>query len=226
MPSRRSDRVRFVERPPEEPENPAPAPAAPPPLAGAPAPPPPPPPPQYAGQVPPGGWQQPVQHPQGYGAPFADWWPRVGAWLIDVLIVSVPASLIVFIGLAGALSTGGNDFAVGAFVVSGLLAGLAFLVVGVAYFGLTMQREGERNGQTWGKQAVGIRVVRTSGEPMDFGWGTLRDPVVQFGGFYLLASAVTLLFPIAWIVDVLWPLWDDENRALHDMICGTRVIKA
>jgi len=24
---------------------------------------------------------------------------------------------------------------------------------------------------------------------------------------------------------VLWPLWDEENRALHDLIVDTRVVK-
>ena len=36
------------------------------------------------------------------------------------------------------------------------------------------------------------------------------------GGFF--ASIPTIL-------DVLWPLWDDENRALHDMIVRTHVLR-
>ena len=42
----------------------------------------------------------------------------------------------------------------------------------------------------------------------------------------------TLLFGIASVItgglatlaDVLWPLWDEENRALHDLIVDTRVV--
>ena len=26
-------------------------------------------------------------------------------------------------------------------------------------------------------------------------------------------------------LDILWPLWDEENRALHDFIVSTRVVK-
>jgi uncharacterized RDD family membrane protein YckC len=28
------------------------------------------------------------------------------------------------------------------------------------------------------------------------------------------------------LIDVLWPLWDEENRALHDFVVNTRVIRA
>jgi uncharacterized RDD family membrane protein YckC len=29
-----------------------------------------------------------------------------------------------------------------------------------------------------------------------------------------------------WLIDVLWPLWQDENKALHDLIAGTRPVEA
>ncbi len=30
---------------------------------------------------------------------------------------------------------------------------------------------------------------------------------------------------IAYLVDVLWPLFDDRNRALHDIVVDSRVIR-
>jgi len=30
---------------------------------------------------------------------------------------------------------------------------------------------------------------------------------------------------LANLADVLWPLWDDENRALHDFVVDTRTVK-
>jgi uncharacterized RDD family membrane protein YckC len=27
------------------------------------------------------------------------------------------------------------------------------------------------------------------------------------------------------LMDVLWPLWDEENRALHDFFVDTRVVR-
>jgi uncharacterized RDD family membrane protein YckC len=29
-----------------------------------------------------------------------------------------------------------------------------------------------------------------------------------------------------YLADYLWPLWDDQNRAVHDMIAETRVIRS
>jgi uncharacterized RDD family membrane protein YckC len=39
-----------------------------------------------------------------------------------------------------------------------------------------------------------------------------------------IASSIIPLIP--YLLDVLWPLWDDERRAIHDMVVGTRVVEA
>jgi uncharacterized RDD family membrane protein YckC len=28
------------------------------------------------------------------------------------------------------------------------------------------------------------------------------------------------------LIDCMWPLWDAERRAFHDIICGTHVVRA
>src|SRR5688572_13678763 len=81
--------------------------------AGA-APPPPPGPeaqPGYGGPVPPGGWEQPIAQPAGawVGYPLAGWWSRVGAALIDGIIISIPASILFFVLIAGAVGITGDD---------------------------------------------------------------------------------------------------------------------
>ena len=58
-----------------------------------------------------------------------------------------------------------------------------------------MAREGAHNGQTWGKQIVGIRVVRDNGEPMDFGWSALREIVVK-GLLFGVASSIISVHPV------------------------------
>ena len=35
-----------------------------------------------------------------------------------------------------------------------------------------------------------------------------------------------LTFAIAPLLNYLWALWDDRNEALHDKLCGTRVVEA
>jgi uncharacterized RDD family membrane protein YckC len=91
------------------------------------------------------------------------------------------------------------------------------------YAPVLMKRPGAQNGQTWGKQVLGIRVVRDSGQPVEFGFAMLREVVVK----YLLFSFVGgFFFSIPTIVNYLWPLWDDENRCLHDMIVSSHVVRS
>ena len=96
---------------------------------------------------------------------------------------------------------------------------LAFSVVALLYAPLLMART---NGQTLGRMALGIRVIRAGGEPMTFGFAMLREVIVKTLLVGVVASAT---FGLAWLLDVLWPLWDEENRALHDFVVNTRVIR-
>ena len=91
------------------------------------------------------------------------------------------------------------------------------------YAPVLMAREGAHNGQTWGKQMLGIRVVRDNGQPVSFGWAALREIVVKglLFGFVVIDHSRS----IPWLLDYLWPLWDDENRALHDMVVSTHVVR-
>jgi uncharacterized RDD family membrane protein YckC len=175
-------------------------------------------PPGYPGPVPPGGWQQPVAKPAWAGPPLADWWPRVGATLLDWLVVFVAFVPLVVPGIVlVAVNDGG---ALG--IVLLVLGGLTWAVGSFLYAPFFVQRSGQHNGQTLGKQWVGLRVVRDKGEPFGFGWALLREFVVK----YLLFVSVGGSFLIPTLLDWLWPLWDDENRALHDMIVSTHVVKA
>jgi hypothetical protein len=55
-----------------------------------------------------------------------------------------------------------------------------------------------------------------------FGWALLR----QFVVIYLLFQVVGgIAFGLPWLIDALWPLWDRENRALHDMIVKSHVVR-
>jgi uncharacterized RDD family membrane protein YckC len=70
--------------------------------------------------------------------------------------------------------------------------------------------------------ATGCRVVRVDGRPVDLGWALLREAVVKGLGLGLVGG---ITGGIAYLVDFLWPLWDDENRALHDMVVSSRVVR-
>ena len=108
-------------------------------------------------------------------------------------------------------------------IVVGIVLGLAALVWSVCYGAYFMKRPGERNGQTLGKQIVGIRAVRDNGEPFGFGQAILREFVVKG---LLFGSAGGFFFYIPTLLDWLWPLWDDSDRCLHDMVVTTHVVRS
>jgi uncharacterized RDD family membrane protein YckC len=168
-------------------------------------------------ETPPGGWQQPIATPSGWeGKQLASWGSRVGATLLDWLILLIPVTLLIVLVVVVALSSDVGG------IVTAILSSLLYLVAVLFYAPLLVARQGAHNGQTWGKQIVGIRIVRDNGVPVDIGFGFLREVVVKgllfgfVGGFF---------FSIPTLVDYLWPLWDDQNRCLHDMVVTTHVVK-
>ena len=76
--------------------------------------------------------------------------------------------------------------------------------------------------QTPGKQIVGIQVVKDTGEPVGWGYMFLREFVIKglLGGF-LYTIAVGIYF----VVDHIWPLFDDDRQTLHDKMVSTLVVK-
>ena len=66
-------------------------------------------------------------------------------------------------------------------------------------------------------------MVRDSGQALDIGFGFLREVVVKGLLFGFVGS---FFFSIPTLIDYLWPLWDDQNRALHDMVVSTHVVKS
>lgn len=101
-----------------------------------------------------------------------------------------------------------------------LVVGMAIAaVVGALYAPIVMSRPGERNGQTVGKQAVGLRVLRDEGTPVDFRTGLIRDGLLK----YVVGAATVGLFLIA---SGLASLGRDDRRALHDRVAGTLVARS
>ncbi len=133
------------------------------------------------------------------GRPYAGWWSRVGATLIDGILLSLIGGVI---GLA---------FAKGSSAGSVIAAALT-LVYGALMIA--------NKGGTLGNMAVGTMVVDAkTGAPVTpaKAWGrAAMDFLFKFGIF---------LFAIPTLLDYLWPLWDRQNQTLHDKAAGTVVVK-
>jgi uncharacterized RDD family membrane protein YckC len=169
--------------------------------------------------------------PPGAGGPrptlsgpqvLAGWWARVGAQLIDGMIVGAGGAILV-VAISAPFSIGffANDTVGILSILLGLLIATACVsLVALLYAPAMMART---NGQTLGRKVTGIRVVRATGRPIDFGFAMVREVLVKSLLFGLLASVT---FGLASLIDVLWPLWDEEHRALHDFVVDTRSIRA
>jgi uncharacterized RDD family membrane protein YckC len=142
----------------------------------------------------------------------ASWALRAGALLIDWLVGGVAGAILYAVALA--MLTTANTLAAGLIVLLAMY--LLAPILGFAFLAWQLCRAGDRNGQTIGKRAVGIRIVRADGQPVNFVTVLLRHVVI--GVLYLVTIGVGL------VADFLWPLWDVHRQALHDKLAGTYVV--
>jgi uncharacterized RDD family membrane protein YckC len=145
---------------------------------------------------------------------YAGFWIRLVASFIDGIILIVANMVLqytVLLPLMGPLTQApGTDPAMALLASLRVLAvyNLVSMTIGCCYEAFFVNRLGA----TPGKMALGLKVVRPDGGPVDLGRA--------FGRYFAkLLSAMILC--IGYIMAGI----DSEKRGLHDMICGTRVIK-
>jgi uncharacterized RDD family membrane protein YckC len=140
----------------------------------------------------------------------ADRGSRLGAVLLDGLIACIcvaPGVVVILIG--------GDDNDTTK-VIGGLLIGLAFLALAVVQIYLLSTR-----GQTIGKKIVGVKIVRyADNSSPGFVYACLLRAIVPG-----MISGVPILGGIFSIVDICF-IFGEERRCLHDLIAGTKVLKA
>ena len=184
-------------------------------------PPPPPPPPPFGGPPPPppGFSRYPAAPQYGQVAPqYAGFGTRLGALIIDGLIVVLFLIPAIIAGIAGprrlTSCTVDGEFGVCEVPTGGTIA-IAILLglVGMAAF-VTLYCRKVGAGQSWGQKATGVRVVdMTTGAPI----GTGRA-VGRFFARYLSSFVCYLGY--------LWMLWDPKKQTWHDKIVGSIVVRA
>lgn len=177
--------------------------------------------------------------PPAYGAParpedvLAGRGARLGGGILDGLIVglvSVPLVLpaIRWDRLQDAANSGENLGVTEMYNIPLLMIGYAVsFLLGFAYYTVCHVKWG----QTLGKKAVGIRVVRAEDHGA-IGWGrscARQGFVYVFGvatALLNLAGPIGGLAGLAGLLDNAWILWDPKRQAVHDKVGRTVVIKA
>jgi len=145
--------------------------------------------------------EQPVQETL-YGQ-YAGFVPRFLAFAIDrVIITAIILAVVVFIGfLIQSLRPGELTSQIASFIIAVFV--FSFDAVYCVTFWLLA-------GQTPGKAILGVRIVRTDGERIQF-W----PAVVRWLG-YMVSSVLFLGY--------FWILVDSRRQAWHDELAGTLVI--
>ena len=117
---------------------------------------------------------------------YAGFWARLAAYLIDYFIIGIICWVISLFGLFGNI--------------------LRYVILAVYLIGFWGAA-----GQTPGKAALGIKIVRLDGKNISF-----SDAILRFIGY--IASSIILL------IGFLMIGWHEKKRGLHDLIAATVVI--
>ncbi|GAA4132592.1 RDD family protein [Actinomadura keratinilytica] len=167
--------------------------------------------PRYGTPPSPGG-----HGPSGTAGPpaeLASRWARLGAAVVDSLLLSV-VMLPVLLPLVDWRQMTGPSPNAPAVDRGQLAVNLAYLGLAFLYYWLMHLRFG----QTLGKMLLRTRVVRA-----DTGGAISAGQAAGRSAFY---SVLGGLCGCVGIVDVAWILWDERRQALHDKVAGTVVVKA
>lgn len=131
----------------------------------------------------------------------ASYGQRVGAWLVDALVWWGPFVL-------GLIIVGSVNDGVGALVV--LLSFFTGIANSLVLQGLTSR--------SLGKRIMGTKLVRleTNGDP---GLGLV---LLRFGMPWVFSFFSCQIY---WLLDFLWPLWDDGDERITDKILKVAVVR-
>lgn len=147
--------------------------------------------------------------------PYSGFFRRTFAFILDVLIVSLPTFFFFGPMVAFQVASFGVTPENLSTVQAGLLGATVFswqlvtLILAWLYFALW---ESGAKQSTWGKRLLGLKVVGANGERIGFGRATAR---------FFCKSLSYFIFYIGFIMAA----FTNRKRALHDMIVETYVVK-
>lgn len=129
---------------------------------------------------------------------------RIGARLLDVLLIGIPASFVLaLVGLAD--PTGASP-----------------IIISLLWYGYFVLLESNR-GATVGKSILGIRVVSTSGGTPEIAETAKRNVWMLLGLIPFVGGIAQLVAVIAIIVTISSA---PDDRGWHDGFAGTSVLRA
>jgi uncharacterized RDD family membrane protein YckC len=171
------------------------------------------------GQLSPPAYAPPVAYIQAVPSPYAGFWIRFLAYIIDRIVIGLvgtPVFLIMALPAIGRVVHEAQQHQEPSpeFILSMAAALSAFFVVLFAGYWLY---EALLTSSPWqgtvGKRVLGLRVTDESGERIGFGRATAR--------FFAKSLSFLILY-----IGFIMAAFTERKRALHDMIAGTLVMKS
>ncbi len=153
-------------------------------------------------------------------SPYAGFWLRVVAHLIDDLLLGIGIGILVLLGVAMvgidtirsmAESMKGDDFQMPGSLISAIIFVSIASIVMVWLYNAAM--ESSKHQGTLGKMALGLIVTDLQGRPIGFGHATGR----------YFAKIITGLIPFG--IGYAMAGFTEKKQALHDMIAGCLVLR-
>ena len=142
-----------------------------------------------------------------YAAPattYASWIHRVGAYLIDALVVLPFSLLAAFLGQDTDPVTGTPTLNAMYFV---------FIALALVLNGYNRWYQAGKTGQSWGRKALGLRLVgEQTGQPI--------GPLLAFA-----RDLAHFVDSIICYIGYLFPLWDAKRQTLADKLVKTVVVR-
>jgi uncharacterized RDD family membrane protein YckC len=157
--------------------------------------------------------------------PYSGFWERVGAYLIDGLILGIPFGILVLvlIFMFGGLGVLLHRTAEGAPVDPRAAAALIAPMFMIFFLGMLIfvalqwlyfaGMESSERQATFGKSVMSLRVTNYEGQRISFGHAT--------GRFF--AKIVSGMVPLA--IGYIMAAFTEKKQALHDLIAGTLVLR-
>ena len=153
-----------------------------------------------------------------FGIQAGGFWIRVGAYLMDSLVLAIPGTALQLLAdsVAGPATSTTTTYVLGHSQVSttfntgsSLLSLLFSFALAFGYFGFSWTR----SGSTLGMRVCGLR-VRDCKTGQNISWG-------QTIGRYLMIVVGLCCFCLG----VLWVGWSADKRGWHDLAVGSEVIR-
>jgi uncharacterized RDD family membrane protein YckC len=130
---------------------------------------------------------------------------RCSAFLLDYILTILIPAITVLIAVYCKRRLGATGLA-SVILIIGYLATAALFLFNIIYLC-------ERDGRSFGKRFIGIRIIRSDGSKVTYKTAVLR---------HLVGYPISIFFGG---LGIWWALWDGHQQGWHDKLAGTLVVK-